>query len=67
MRRWIIFGLVIMLASVAAAISPGLGAWASDSHASFMTVPTRTPKPANTPVPPTKPPGKIQPIPRLLH
>lgn len=59
MRRWIIFGLVIMLAFVVAANLTGPRAWASDSHAGDMTVPTRTPKPANTPgTPPTAKPPK---------
>ena len=56
MRRWIIFGLVILVACVAAANLASPGAWASDSHALYQTVPTRTPRPANTPVPPTAPP-----------
>jgi LPXTG-motif cell wall-anchored protein len=58
MRRWIIFGLVLMLTFVAAANLAGPSAWASDAHAPYMTVPTRTPKPPNTPVPPTAPPTK---------
>lgn len=56
MRRWIIFGLIIMLAFVVAANLAGPSAWASDSHQGDTTVPSRTPKPPNTPVPPTKPP-----------
>ncbi len=52
MRRWISFGIVVLVACVAVANLTGPGAWASDSHASYMTVPTRTPKPRNTAVPP---------------
>jgi cobalamin biosynthesis Mg chelatase CobN len=40
MRRWIILGLVIMLAFVVAANLTGPSAWASDSHAPYLTVPT---------------------------
>ncbi len=58
MRRWIIFGLVIMLAFIVAANLTGPRAWASDSHQAQMTVPTRTPKPPDTPVPPTSKPPK---------
>jgi hypothetical protein len=58
MRHWIIFGLVIMLAFVVVAILSGPRAWASDAHAPFMTVPTRTPKPSDTPTSrPTLPPS----------
>jgi cytoskeletal protein RodZ len=58
MRRWIIFGVVIMLAFVVVANLAGPSAWAADAHAQDITVPTRTPKPANTPVPPTSKPPK---------
>ena len=61
MRRWIIFGIVIMLVFVAAANLAGPRAWASDAQAPYMTVPTRTPKPGDTPVPPTAPPTKPPP------
>jgi len=43
MRRWIIFGLVILVAGVAAANLGSPGAWASDSHAFGGTVPTAHP------------------------
>jgi hypothetical protein len=66
MRRWIIFGLVIMLAFVFIANLGGPRAWASDEQSPSLTVPTRTPKPSGTltlapptatPIPPpTKPP-----------
>ena len=58
MRRWISFGLIVLVAVVAAANLASPGAWASDSHALYMTVPTRTPKPPDTSVPPTEPPEK---------
>jgi hypothetical protein len=60
MRRWIMFGVVVMLAFIVIANLSGPRAWASDAQSPFLTVPTRTPKPSGTLtlVPPTAPPTK---------